>query len=93
MKTYRLTPRTGVSPYANGTYGVCVGIGAAMVLADTVEELLEPVEGSGPDGAGAEGITSLHCWASASAAGEPSRKAKHKHDRIQLEKVGLKGVK
>ena len=70
-----------------------MGNGAAEVLTDTVGELLELVEGSGPDGAGAEWITRLHCWTRASAADEPSRKAKHKHDRIQLVKVGLKGAK
>lgn len=65
-----------------------MGVGAAEALAETVEELpklLEFVEGSGLDGAGAEGITSLHCWQSAGATTEPSRKMKYKHhcDRIQ----------
>ena len=55
-------------------------VGAAEVLTETVEKLLE---GSGPDSAGAEGLMSLHCWASASAALEPSKRVRHRHDCIQ----------
>lgn len=69
-----------------------MGVAAVEVLTVTVEGLFglrELVEGRGVDAADAEDITSLHCWASAGAAIEPSRRPKHKLHRIQLVKGGV----